>query len=394
MKLKRPIFIGSFLIFLAIPALIFCREPSLNMPKLTVFYSPTCHKCTAVKNELMPDIEKKFKDKILIEYLDVSDIQNYKLMLGLQERYGVKTKNVLPVFYLEGRFLDGDDRLARDLEFLITETINKQFKEKSKIPSIDLVARFKNFRPFTIISAGLIDGINPCAFTVIVFFISFLTLQGYRKKELIIIGLSFVFAVFVTYVLIGIGLFSFLYTLRGFWIAAKIFNFSVGIFSIVLGTLALYDFFRFKKTKKFEETILQLPGSIKNRIHAIIGLHYREPKKFPGEESLRIAMPKLIFSALITGFLVSILEAVCTGQVYLPTISFILKTSSLKLQALHYLLLYNLMFIIPLLVIFIFALLGATSEQFSQILKRHFSTVKILMAGLFFGLGIFLIWKI
>ena len=96
---------------------------------------------------------------------------------------------------------------------------------------------------------------------------------------------------------------------------------------------------------------------------------------------------------MITGFLVSLLEAVCTGQAYLPTISFILKTTPLKLQAMGYLLLFNVMFVVPLLIIFIFAVFGVTSERFSKVFKKYLSVIKVLMAVLFFGFGIFLIWR-
>ena len=100
-----------------------------------------------------------------------------------------------------------------------------------------------------------------------------------------------------------------------------------------------------------------------------------------------------MLSAFISGFLVSLLEAVCTGQMYLPTIAFVLKASSFKLQALGYLLLYNIMFIVPLVVIFVFALMGTTSAEFTSFLKKHLGVIKIFMAVLFFSLGIFLIWR-
>jgi len=77
---------------------------------------------------------------------------------------------------------------------------------------------------------------------------------------------------------------------------------------------------------------------------------------------------------------VSLLEAVCTGQLYLPTIVFVLKESTLRLRALGYLLLYNLMFIFPLLLILILALFGTTSEHFSQFLKKHLVIMKVSMA--------------
>ena len=246
-----------------------------------------------------------------------------------------------------------------------------------------------------VLSAGLIDGVNPCAFTVIVFFISFLLLQGYRRKDIILVGLSFILAVFLTYLLLGIGIFGFLYRFSGFFIVARVFNITIGSFSIVLGFLALFDFFKFRKTGKTEGLVLQLPEPIKKQNHKVIGLHYRKTQKTEeGATAVKKHIFALILSALITGFLVSLLEAVCTGQTYLPTIAFVLKTAPVKLQAFGYLCLYNLMFIIPLLVIFILALLGVSSEQFSKFLRTHLGLIKILMVILFFGLGIFLLWRL
>lgn len=381
--------------FLFISSFAHAEEQIESLPKLIVFYSPGCHKCIQVKNELMPQIEKKFKDKVSIEYRDISDIENYKLLLSLKEKYSAKDlKIMVPMLLFEGHFLSAEEVTKDNLKRLITDALNRPAIQNTELSSINLLTRFKAFEPLVIIGIGLIDGINPCAFTVIVFFISFLALQGYKRRELIPIGLSFIFAVFITYILIGLGLFGFVYHIEGFWLIRRIFNISIGIFSIIIGILSLYDFVRFKKTNKTEGLLLQLPPALKNQIHYIIGLHYRKTKEEKGEESVSEKhIFRLIISALVTGFLVSIIEAVCTGQTYLPTIVFIFKTTSLKLQALGYLLLYNFMFIVPLLIIFVFALLGTTSEQFSAILKRHLGTIKILMGIMFLGLGIFLILR-
>lgn len=50
------------------------------------------------------------------------------------------------------------------------------------------------------------------------------------------------------------------------------------------------------------------------------------------------------------------------------------------------------MFIVPLLAVFFFALLGTSSEQFSAFLKKHLLTTKMLMAVIFFILGIALLY--
>jgi len=382
-------FIGSVLLFLARPVFALDQRKPASSPVLMVFYSPACHRCMEIKKLVMPEIEKGFRHKIQIEYRDITDIENYKLLLALQEKYQAKIKNIWPVLYFAGRFLNGEGDVRNNLKGLIISSMN--IPQDQALPKIDLMAYFKTFTPWAVIGAGLIDGINPCAFTVIVFFISYLALQMYKKKELIAIGLCFIFAVFLTYCLMGLGLLEFLYRMEGFWLISKIANLGIGFFSIILGIFALYDFFKFRKTKSPEGLILQLPKAIKDRIHAVIGLHYRKDKKEEGKSKRNFS--RLILSALITGFLVSILEAVCTGQTYVPTISLILKTSNLKLQALSYLLVYNIMFILPLFLVFIFALWGVTSEEFSQILKKNMLAVKMLMAILFFALGAFLLWK-
>jgi hypothetical protein len=159
------------------------------------------------------------------------------------------------------------------------------------------------------------------------------------------------------------------------------------ILALILGAVSLYDWWIFKKTKDPEKIKLKLPGFIKKQIQATI----REKANDRKDEIQRRTLLKLMFTALSSGFVVSLLESVCTGQLYLPTIVYVLGVPELKVKAWLYLILYNLMFIIPLFVIFLFALLGTTSETFAKIASRHLAKVKFLTAIVFFGLGIFLL---
>jgi len=390
-KIVSMLILTSSLLFISsfAPA----KEQIESLPKLIVFHSPGCHNCIRIKKEIMPTIDKEFKDRIKIEYRDIDDIENYKLMLSLEEKYHAKINNVFPIFFFEGHFLNGEGNVKNNLILLLTTTSMAVTDiRKEALPKIDLVKRFSSFTPLALIAVGLIDGINPCAVTVIVFFMSFLAFQGYRKREIMVIGLIFIFSVYLTYVLIGLGIFEFLYKLQGFWLLTKIINITVGVISITFSIYALYDFIQYKKTKSTDDMFLSLPKGIKNQIHKVIGVHYRAHNK-PQESTFRKHLLSLALSALITGFLVSVLEAVCVAKIYLPTIIFVLKTTNLKLKALSYLLLYNLLFILPLFIIFLFALFGTTSERFSTILKGHLGTIKILMGIMFLGLGIFLILR-
>ena len=394
-KIKKIIFeicVVLMVIFSAYTA-GYCQSSDADRHTLIIFHSLDCHYCIKIKQEIIPKIEKNYKDRIILEYREVGDIENYTLLLSLQEKHNVTLTGTLPVFYMNGHFINGYNNIKNGWERFIDGALGESLKEKPDIlPEVDLISRFKRFTPEVIIGVGLVDGMNPCAFTVIVFFMSFMALQGYKKRELIGIGLSFIFAVFVTYFLIGLGAFGFFYRFSHFWLLLKIVNYSIGAFCIILGILAVYDFFKFKKTGKTEGLALQLPKGIRNQIHKVVGIFGRVNKSAQNVSERKFSY-RLVAGSLLTGFIVALLEAVCTGQTYLPTISFILKTTPLKLQATGYLLLYNIMFVVPLVVIFVFALFGVTSERFSQILKKYLLTIKILMAVLFFGFGIFLIWR-
>jgi hypothetical protein len=92
-----------------------------------------------------------------------------------------------------------------------------------------------------------------------------------------------------------------------------------------------------------------------------------------------------------TGIAVSVLESVCTGQVHLPTIVFVLRDASLRVHAFAYLVLYNVMFILPLVVIFILAYLGLQSSVLVRLAQRHTGTTKLLLTVVFIGLGVLLL---
>ena len=101
----------------------------------------------------------------------------------------------------------------------------------------------------------------------------------------------------------------------------------------------------------------------------------------------------VVIGALIIGFAISALELVCTGQVYLPTITFVMGIEGMRVNALSYLMLYNLMFITPLLVVFGFVYWGTTSLQLGGVLQRHLIPVKVGTGVLLLGLGFWLLLR-
>jgi len=355
-----------------------------------LFVSPTCVHCNKLKREYWPVLKEKYKDTVnFIEY-DITVPGNNLIFADTAHAYGEKQLGfpaaAVGSTYMKGYpaeigiYAEAAIEKAQLLQEKTTLVLSSQ-EDKEAAAKAD----FQKITFWAIIGAGLVDGINPCAFAVIVFFISFLTVYKYTRREIILVGTSYCVAVFLAYFLLGLGAFKFLYALRGFSYVIKGFYIFTAAICLVFFVLAIYDFYVYTKTKKTDEMILQLPQSLKVRIHKIMGFFLRNKQK----SSLR-----LILAALAVGFCVSLVEAVCTGQVYLPTCVLIMQDPQFRVRAAFYLVLYNLMFIVPLIAVFVLALLGYESKGFNDFLKKHLGLTKILLCVVFLSLFVLLAMNI
>ncbi|UCD15829.1 MAG: hypothetical protein JSV34_01915 [Candidatus Omnitrophota bacterium] len=366
-------------LLLFLPLFSYCEDKI----SVTLFYSPHCKVCISLKEEFLPKIKEKYNDNLEWRYLDVDDDpQSLQTLFSLSQSFGRK-ESKYPSVFVGSFFMVGVEEIRQDLEEAIKVTLERGAKP-FRLRQVNLQELFGALSVFTVMGSGLIDGINPCAFAVIVFFVSFLAVYGYRKKDIVCVGTFYCLAVFIAYLLIGLGFFKFLYAFAAVYYVIKVFYYFIGGLCFALAALSVYDYVKFKKTGSSSGLILQLPNFMKKKINLVIGSRLREKK----ERSLI----DLSITSFVIGFLVSLLEAVCTGQVYLPTIVYILKSTNLRLKAFSYLILYNLMFILPLVIIFLLSFLGVSSQKFNDFLKQHLGKIKILMALLFFALGAFIIW--
>jgi len=246
--------------------------------------------------------------------------------------------------------------------------------------SKNLVDRFRSMSWLTVVLAGLVDGLNPCAFATLIFFVSYLTLSGRTGREVIFVGLSFTLGVFLAYLAVGLGFYKVLDLLGG-WLdtIAKIVYGITAALCLVLAVFSFLDFFKARQGK-LDDLTLKLPENLRKRINKVI----REGR----------GARAYVIGAFVTGLIISMLELACTGQVYLPTIIFVSSMPELQLRAVLYLVLYNLLFILPLVVVFILAYFGTTSKDLTKFLQKNAAAVKIGMSLVFLALGIWLIFSI
>ena len=350
---------------------------------ITYFHKRGCQKC-ARASDILKRLKTEYPQLVVQKRSAKADQEVLEAMGALYNVPEVKRLTTPAVFIGEEYLLDELDegQLETAIKKHLTTGVASrllQAEAKTGEAESEIVKRFNAFGLLTVAGAGLLDGINPCAFATIVFFISYMSLVGRERKEMLVAGGAFASAVFVTYLLLGLGLLKFLSFLNEFSIVAKCVYLLAAIGTFALAFLSLYDAYKAKQGK-VKEIALQLPKSFKQRIHKVI----REQTRTSG----------VIVGAVVIGFAISALELVCTGQVYLPTITFVMGVEGMRGHALAYLILYNLMFVTPLLVVFGFVYWGTTSMQLGGVLQRHLMQVKVGTGVLLFGLGVWLLLSI
>ncbi len=222
-----------------------------------------------------------------------------------------------------------------------------------------------------VLAGGLLDGVNPCAFTTLIFLLASLALAGRERREVLLIGSLFTLAVFATYFAVGLGLFAALRAAVAFPLVSRIVRWALVAVLAVFAGLSARDAVLASRGRASDMT-LQLPGYLKRRIHASI--------------RTRVRSTALAASALGLGFLVSVFEFACTGQVYLPTLAYLSRLGDAR--AMPLLAVYNLGFIAPLVAVFAASWAGVTSRGLTAFFQRHLVAVKALLAVFFAGLAV------
>lgn len=241
----------------------------------------------------------------------------------------------------------------------------------------DVVARFRAMGPATVAAAGLVDGINPCAFATLIFFVSYLAASGRKGKQVLAAGGAFTLGVFVAYLVVGLGLYQLLDRLGGaLGAAGRVVMIVTALACAVFAALSFRDYLRARRGALGDMTLV-LPDALRDRIHVVI----RRGKRARYYAAV----------AFGTGLVVSLLELACTGQVYLPTIVFVTTVPELRAHAIGYLVLYNLLFVLPLVVVFVLVYAGTTSKQLTSWLKRRAKAVKLGMTAFFAVLALWLL---
>ncbi len=212
-------------------------------------------------------------------------------------------------------------------------------------------------------TAALVDSINPCAISVLLLTIGFLVSLNKLRSYIIRIGFVYIIGIYITYLLIGLGvlralsLFGFPHTLARFGAIALLLTAGINLGNIFIPKFPIK---------------LKIPDSAHPQLAKFI-------------------QKSTVPSFFVLGVLVGLFEFPCTGGPYLVILG-LLHDQATFLSGLKYLAYYNFIFVAPLIIILLIASRPGLLQKVDSWRKKNTrmadiitSVIMIVLAGIIFA---------
>jgi len=214
-----------------------------------------------------------------------------------------------------------------------------------------------------VVGSAAIDSINPCAIGVLILMVSVILSGKGTITRMLFLGGLYVFAVFLTYLIAGLGLIYFLSSIPLF--VTEYLSITVGSFIILAGLVEVKDFYWYGRWFS-----LGIPTTFAKKIHQL---------------SSNTTVPGVI----LLGAFVSAVELPCTGAPYLAIITIL--SLNFNLTAFLLLILYNIIFVLPLLIILILVAAGVKLHHLKKWKQDSRGYMRLFIGILLIFLGWLLI---
>lgn len=380
----KKIFIRIVAIFLLILSFNFVKAE--DKISVYIFYGKTCPHCEK-ELEYLDNIKSKYNFDIK-KYEVYYDKANQKLMKNFEVAYNTNFPGVPAVIigndYFLGynpektdellqKYTDNKELYIDAYKYVIEKQSGVNEQNKGDIRSMfffNKEIKLDAVGPVVFgVLLGLADGINPCMFGVLIFLLTYLISIG-SKKRVLKSGLIFAVTVFIFYFIIMYLMHNLLFSTTALLPYLSTIKIVIGLIALVMGIIEIKDFFFYGK-----------------------GISLKIPKVFkPMLE--KITKRGTYFSAFLLAVLSSLVELPCTIGIPLAYIGAV----SNKMNIFLALLIYNIFFIIPVLVIVFSIYLSfskfkdreyetSVTDLKNKKLMRLFAGIILCLMGILFLLG-------
>ncbi len=355
-----------------------------NSSYFVYFYTSSCKDCNNTQDflkTLSTDYEleisgKTEKSRLVIDRRNITQDNNLILLQQLFELYDVpEDKREVPVMFYSKGYISGYDHIKENLEKEIISGEALDFNYSLLDKEINVKGLISQNTP-GIFLTGLINGINPCSISMLFLLLS---LVISKKANILKFGFSYIAGKMVAYFSFGITAYNIINVVDS--AAFRNVQYGVSILMILLSViLALLNFRDAYWAKKeiYNNVKMQLPGPLRKYNHRIIAF-------FAEKADSRLAVV-IIF---LLGAIISLGEFLCTGQIYVATIVYLVQnTSGLTGITVFSFVLYVLAASIPLIILVI--LVNRTKQLLlvSEFVRKHLPVIKIIFGVTFLIFGL------
>ena len=319
------------------------------------FYSPNCVHCAVVAESGILEEINEWENVTVTKYEVTLSQKGRDLFEYYGNGFGLDRRGYPFLVIEQGEekfYLMGDTPIVDRLEDNVINFESIPFNENS--------GSGKQLTLIAVIVAALIDSVNPCAFGVLIFLMLSLLNMGSSKRALRA-GLVYTFVVFVVYFFSGLGIFR---VIQSFTAATYYIYIAAGILVLGLGLWQFKDVF----LPKVGPT-LQISPKVKPLIEKIIH---------------KGTIPAMIF----LGIVVSLFELPCTGGIYLGILTLM---SINKTFAFSYLILYNIIFVLPLLILTFLIYKGMSPKILQNWTSKERKWMKLGAGLVLVSLGVYIL---
>jgi cytochrome c biogenesis protein CcdA/glutaredoxin len=329
------------------------------------FYSDSCSHCEKVK-PIIVNISARYPDLNLSQLEINHNADNRQLFNDISSRYGIANPGV-PTIFIGNGVLIGEAEITSRFEAEV-------LAEKQRIAAgnltnpINLTAvipvnqpQTPALSPFMVVGAALVDSTNPCGLSVLVFLLITMAAAGSRKR-ILLAGGAYIAAMFLFHLFVGIGLFS-VFSLSGL---SKPFSIIGGIVALLFGIINLVDLLRNKDT-----FFLSIAESRKGVL---------------GDYARMASLP----AAFVLGILAGLFGFTCTGGIYISILGLMGRDMSV-MTGLSWLVLYNIIFVLPLVLITLLVAYGVSPERAEELRTRHKRLLRVIISAILIALGMLIL---
>ncbi len=214
-----------------------------------------------------------------------------------------------------------------------------------------------------LVGAALVDSVNPCTLAVMVMLLGVILMADGRGRMLLS-GIAFFVTIFFAYMLMGLGILTAVADPG----LTNIFFIVVTIGALVLAAMEINAYFRYR------------PGFFAVEMPMFVRPHVQ--KVMDGATSL----PGVVVAALLC----SLFLLPCSSGPYLLVLAMISK--AVTLNAMLYLVLYNLVFILPMAIITVAIYFGYTTvEKMGDFREKYIKQIHLFSGVILFVLFLFML---